>query len=183
MPEDKKCLIPPQKLQQLEPDQPPLIFPGKQRPHGGESKHLILEIYFRWTVSNFKNPVGKHASIPTNQSSKGEQMQKERHTEHRLPASLLRSKFSQLALCTLGALPTMSSFLCTSVLSPSSAGVQPGRHMTHTHGFLKCFWDLKECQLPYKRSLLSDIIIEMSPHCAISMEEKIILIHFFLLIK
>lgn len=102
MPEDKKCLIPPQKLQQLEQDQPPLIFPGKQRPHGGESRHLILEIYFRWTISNFKNPVGKHASTPTNQRSKGEQMQKERHTEHRLPTSLLRSKFSQLALCTFG---------------------------------------------------------------------------------
>ena len=139
MPEDKKCLIPPQKLQQLEPDQPPLIFPGNQRPHGGESRHLILEIYFRWTVSNFKNPVGKHASTPTNQRSKGEQMRKERHTEHRFPASLLQSKFSQLALCTFGGLADneqLSLHICALEERPVKGFnvLRPLRDTVVTHG-------------------------------------------------
>lgn len=77
-------------------------------------------------------------------------------------------------LCTipLMVLWTTCGFLYTCVLLPSSAGIWPHRHMTHTTGFLVYLWDLKECQLHYKRSSLLNIIIEMSFHCAISMEEK-----------
>lgn len=83
----------------------------------------------------------------------------------------------------LMALWTTCGFLSTCVLSPSSTGIWPHRHMTHNSGFLVYLWDLKECQLHYKRTSLLNIIIEMSFHYAISMEGKIIFIHFFMIIK
>lgn len=75
------------------------------------------------------------------------------------------------------------SFLYTCVLSPSSAGIWSHRHMTHTSGFLVHLWDLKECPLHYKRTPLLNIIIEMSFHCAISMEGEIIFIRFLMITK
>lgn len=83
-------------------------------------------------------------------------------------------------LCTvpLMALGTVFSFLCTRVPSPSSAGTWPYRHMTHTSGFLMCLWDIKKCQLHYKRTSLLHIKIELLFHCHFC-GGKIIFILFF----
>lgn len=60
---------------------------------------------------------------------------RERDTEHRLARLLGRHIYTGWSCSPSVALWTTRSFLCTSVLSPSSAGIWPCRHMTHKADF------------------------------------------------